>query len=119
LAILDYLEAKYPHPIMLPKDAKDLAIVRMVELVTVNELLPVTSLFLPQILGLPGLDAEKTKQAQEKIATALNFLENLLDHRPYFGSESLTLAETVAGTVIPWLPKIGISLNKYPNLNYS
>jgi len=33
LAILDYLEAKYPTPAMLPKDAKDLAIARMVQLV--------------------------------------------------------------------------------------
>ena len=40
LAILDYLETKYPEPAMLPKEPKDLAVVRMVELVTVNELGP-------------------------------------------------------------------------------
>lgn len=39
LAILDYLEAKYPTPAMLPTDAQDLATVRMVEMVTNNELL--------------------------------------------------------------------------------
>jgi glutathione S-transferase len=38
LAILDYLEVKYPTPVMLPKDAEDLAIVRMVEMVSVNQL---------------------------------------------------------------------------------
>jgi glutathione S-transferase len=37
LAILDYLEVKYPTPVMLLKDTKDLAIVRMVEMVSVNE----------------------------------------------------------------------------------
>ncbi len=34
LAILDYLEAKYPTPAMLPTEAKALATVRMVQMVT-------------------------------------------------------------------------------------
>ncbi len=42
LAILDYLEAKYPTPALLPTEAKALAVVRMVEMVTLNELLPAT-----------------------------------------------------------------------------
>jgi hypothetical protein len=65
---------------------------------------------LPQILGLPGGEPEKIEQAHQKIATVLKFFENLLGvdaeqlvarHRPYFGSQNLTLAEVVAGTVIP------------------
>ncbi|KAM3092152.1 glutathione S-transferase family protein [Phormidesmis sp. 146-12] len=40
LAILDYLEAKYPTPSLLPQDAQELAIVRMTQMVTVNELFP-------------------------------------------------------------------------------
>lgn len=82
LAILDYLEAKYPTPAMLPKDAKDLAIARTVQLVTVNELFPATTTFIPQFLGLPGGDPEKIEKAQQKIATVLKFFENLLDERP-------------------------------------
>jgi glutathione S-transferase len=117
LAILDYLEAKYPTPVMLPKDAKDLANVRMVQLVTVNELLPAMNPLMPQMLELPGADPEKIKQAGQKIATVLTFFENLLDDRPFFGSESLTLAEAVAGTVIPWLPRAGVSLSDYPKLS--
>ncbi|MEH2263321.1 glutathione S-transferase family protein [Nostoc sp.] len=117
LAILDYLEAKYPTPAMLPKDAKDLAIARMVQLLTVNELLPATTTFLPQFLGLPGGDPEKLKNAEQKIATVLKFFENLLDDRPYFASHNLTLAEVVAGTVVDVLPSIGISLSDYPKLN--
>ena len=117
LAILDYLEAKYPTPAMLPKDAKDLAIARMVQLVTVNELLPAATTFLPQILGLPGEDPEKIEQAKQKISTVVKLFENLLDERPYFGSQNLTLAEVVAGTVVIWLPEIGISLSDYPKLN--
>lgn len=117
LAILDYLEAKYPTPAMLPKDAKDLALVRMVQLVMVNELFPATFPLLPQILGLPGGEPEKIEQAHQKITTALKFFENLLDDRPYFGSQNLTLAEVVAGTVIPWLPQGGVSLSDYPKLS--
>ncbi|MFN6482071.1 MULTISPECIES: glutathione S-transferase family protein [unclassified Nostoc] len=117
LAILDYLEAKYPTPALLPKDAKDLAIARMVQLVTVNELLPATITFLPQYLGLPGGDPEKMQKAQQKIAKVLKYFENLLDDRPYFASENLTLAEVVAGTVVNALPNTGISLSEYPKLN--
>ncbi len=116
LAILDYLEAKYPVPAMLPTDARDLAIARMIQLVTVNELLPATTIFLPQILGLPAENPDKIEQAKQKISTALKLFESLLDHRPYFGSEQLTLAETVAGTVVCWLPGVGITLSDYPKI---
>jgi len=118
LAILDYLEAKYPTPAMLPKEAKDLAVVRMVQLVSVNELLPaMTPLSIEKIFGLPGGDPEKIELALQKIATVLKLFENLLDDRPYFGSENITLAEAVAGSIIPWLPQAGVSLGDYPKLS--
>lgn len=40
LAILDYLETKYPTPALLPKEAEALATVRMVQMVATHELLP-------------------------------------------------------------------------------
>lgn len=117
LAILDYLETKYPNPVMLPTDAKDLAIARMVQLVTVNELLPATLTLSGVILGLPGGNPEKIEQAKQKASTVLKFFENLLDERPYFGSQNLTLAEVVAGTIVPWLFRGGVSLSgDYPKL---
>ncbi|MCC5635614.1 glutathione S-transferase family protein [Nostoc sp. CHAB 5844] len=117
LAILDYLEAKYSTPTMLPPDAKDLAAVRMVQLLTVNELMPKMIPLTAQILGLPGGDAEKIQQAQQQVTTVLKFFENLLDDRPYFGSAYLTLAEVVAGTIVPWLTKAGISFSELPKLS--
>jgi glutathione S-transferase len=116
LAILDYLEVKYPTPVMLPKDGEDLAIVRMVEIVSVNELLPAITPLMPVILDLPGKNAEAIEQAKTKISTALNFFENQLDDRPYFGNENLTLAEIVAGSIVLWVPRGGISLDDYPTL---
>ncbi len=117
LAILDYLEAKYPTPSMLPSNPKDLAIVRMVELATANELLPATISLLPVVLDLPVSNPEKIEQAKHKISTVLKVFESLLDSRPFFGSQNLTFAEAVAGTVITWLPRAGVSLSEYPKLN--
>ncbi|BAY25842.1 glutathione S-transferase domain-containing protein [Calothrix sp. NIES-2100] len=117
IAILDYLEAKYPTPAMLPKEAKDLAIARMVQMVTVNELLSAIMPLTPQILGLPGGDPEKMEQAKQKASTVLKFFDNLLDDRPYFGSENITLAEPVAGTLVPWLAKADVSFSEFPKLS--
>lgn len=117
LAILDYIEAKYPTPAMLPKNTTDLAIVRMVQLVTANELFPAANLLILQKLGLSIEDPEKVEQAQQKVATVLRYFENLLGDRPYFGSQNLTLAEVVAGTIIPWLPSADVSLSDYPQLS--
>jgi glutathione S-transferase len=117
LAMLDYIEAKHPTPGMLPKDAKDLAIVRMVELITINELFPSVTPLFPVILGLPGADPEKVEQAKQKASVVLKFFESLLDDRPFFGSENITLAEPVAGTIVPWLAQAGVSLKDYPKLS--
>ena len=118
LAIMDYLEAKYPTPSMLPKDVKDLAIVRMVQMVSINELLPSIDPFVPRIFDLPGEDLEKVEKAQQKIATILTFFEKLLGDRSYFGSDNLTLADIVAGTIVPILSmRAGISLDEYPKIS--
>lgn len=117
LAILDYLEAKYPTPAMLPTNPRDLSIVRMVQLVTVNELMPAAIPLSSIILGLPGADREKIEHLIQKVSTVLNFFESLLDHRPFFGSESITLAEPVAGTIVPWLLGGSVSFGEYPKLS--
>ncbi|BAZ44936.1 glutathione S-transferase domain protein [Chondrocystis sp. NIES-4102] len=117
LAILDYLDNKYPTPKMLPDNPQDLAIVRMVQATTANELAPTMMSLAPVILDLPVKDAEKITRAEEKVSIVLKFFENLLDDRDFFGSNTITLAEPVAGTIIPWLTKTNISLSDYPKLN--
>lgn len=110
-AILDYLETKYPSPALLPKDAENLAKVRMVQTVTNNELLPG---FLGLLIHSPNiLDYE---YAEKRLTNVFAFFEKLLENNTYFAGEQLTLAEIVAGNLIPYFPKFDISLNKYPKL---
>ncbi len=114
LAILDYLEAKYPT--LLPTDAKTLATVRMVEMVTVNELQPAMNPLVRKMMGADVEDAEKMERSRKQIATVLSFLESKLNNSPYFAGEQLTIAEVVAGTLVCWLPNMGVSLEDYPKL---
>jgi glutathione S-transferase len=116
LAILDYLEARYPDVSLLPTDAVDLARVRMVQLVTLNELLPavVKLLMDDKPESEPSPDVE---YAQLRAVNTLSFLEDLLGDRLYFAGEQLTLAEIVAGTLVDKMPSLGVALTNYPRLN--
>lgn len=115
LAILDYLEAKYPSPSLMPKDAEAIATVRMVQMIALNELQPATILLMKPMVQL-DVEPAKLEAAQQRIVTVLQFYENLLGDNLYFAGEEFTLAEVVAGTLIPSLPLFGISLESYPQL---
>ena len=116
LAILDYLEAKYPAPALLPEDAKARAIVRMVQMVTVNELTPAMSPLVRQTFGGEA-DAQQLEKAQQQVATVLGFFEGWLGENSFFGNgDRITLADVVAGVSVPWLPELGVSLDEYPKL---
>jgi glutathione S-transferase len=112
LAIMDYLEAKYPTPSLLPKEPGALATVRMAQMVTNNELSPhVLPLF---------YETENSPQvvtAKQEINKVFNFLTELLGNSPFFGSEELTLGDIIAGNSISILMGLGISLNNYPSLD--
>jgi glutathione S-transferase len=109
LAILDYLEAKYPTLPLMPNEPEAIAVVRMIETITVVELQPATiPLTRPQV----GLEVEpwKLEMAQQRVTAVLRFFEELLNEQTYFVKE-FTLAEVVAGTLVPSLP-----LENYPHL---
>lgn len=116
LAILDYLNAKYPTPAMLPTEAQQLATVRMVQMVITNEFAPAISPLFMQLLGIEG-DESQLKEARQKLATGLSFLENLLGDCSYYGGGQLSLADIFAGTVISSLHYFNVSLDNYPLLN--
>ena len=111
LAILDYLEAKYPDPTFMPTNAEDIARVRMLELVTVNELPPASIVLMKKMLDV-AVEEQKVKQAKQSMTTALQYFEdNLAEDKLYFIGEQLTYADIVAGTAVSAIPNLGISLD--------
>ena len=113
LAILDYLEAKYPHPSFMPTNAQDIAKVRMIELVTVNELPPASIVLMKEMLDV-AVEAEKIDRAKKTMAIALQYFEdNLGEDELYFLPEQLSYADIVAGTAVAAIPNLGISLEPY------
>ncbi len=116
LAILDYLEAKYPTA-MLPTDAKDLATVRMVQMLTVNELAPAMTPLINRMMEFAAVDSQKLSEANHKIATVLKFFENLLGDKEYFGGEKLSLGDIVAGCAVTLLPILDFPLTDYPKIS--
>lgn len=111
IAILEYLETKYPTPPLLPKDTQALATVRMVQMVSTNELIPK---IIPLILE--SQDSPKFIQAKEHVEQVLDFFAENLKDNSYFGGENLSLADIIVGTDISLLPYLGVDF-KYPNLN--
>lgn len=110
LAILDYLEAKYPTPSLMPSESEAIATVRMIETITVVELQPATIPLTRPLVGLE-VDPQKLEAAQQRVTVILQFFEELLTEQTYFAGEEFTLAEVVAGTLVPSLP-----LEDYPHL---
>jgi len=110
-AMLDYLEAKYSTPSLLPQEPETLAKVRMVQFVALNELLPA-------IAGLLLNEAATAdfQYAKARATNTLRFLEGLLGNALFFAGDQITIAEIVAGTLIPVLPKLAIPLTPYPHL---
>lgn len=115
LAILDYLEAKYPARSLMPSKPEDIAKARMVEMVAVNELQPATIPLTRALVGLE-VDNQKLDAAKERVIAVLQFYENLLGKHSYFVEDEITLADIVAGTLVPSLPLLGFPLDAYPRL---
>ena len=116
LAILDYLEAQYPQPSLLPQHPPTLAKVKMVEMVTVNELVTSLPPLIRHSLGIVQGDEQVLEGARQKAQTVLSYFEQIMPENNYFGGESITLAEVVLGTITPLLPSFGIPLSSYPRL---
>ena len=116
LAILDYLEAKYPQPSFMPTNAKEIGKVRSIELITVNELPPASIVLMKEMLDI-AVEDKQIEKAQKTMATALQYFENNLDENSsYFIGEQLTMADIVAGTAVAAIPSLGINLEPYPKL---
>jgi glutathione S-transferase len=112
LAILDYLEGKYPTPSLLPQSIDELAKMRMIQMVTVNELMPkISKLLRPNNEPIP-------EDIVKHLDTTLQFLNNQLNDCIYFGGENLNLADIVVGATVPLFCRLGLELKPYPALNH-
>lgn len=116
LAILDYVEAIAPYPPLLPREPKALATVRMIEMLTVNQLLPRLTPLIGHEFGVRLLDAVALEEVHESLNEVLRVFEDRLQGQPYFGGQALSLADIVAGTAIPWLPRLGHLLTGFSRL---
>lgn len=115
-AILDYLEAQYPTPPLLPAEPAAIARVRMVQMVALNELVPATSPLVRQYMGFGESPAAELESARQRAGTCLGFFEGQLAGRAFFGGEQLSLADIVLGISAAWFEALGISLVDYPAL---
>lgn len=111
LAILDYLEAKYPAPSLLPTEPEALATVRMANLTCANELIPAIG---GSVLHEP--DSDEGKLARLRALQVLHYFEGLLADRPYLAGDAFSLAEIMAGSLVASLVDMGHSLQGYPQL---
>jgi glutathione S-transferase len=107
LAILDYLECKYPQNPLLSKDPAQLAKVKMAQMVANSEL---SALVIPLICETE--DSPQLKQAKRKITRILDFLGELLADDAYFGGETLSLGDIVAGNAVILVGKLGFELGQ-------
>ncbi|MEA5449613.1 glutathione S-transferase family protein [Leptolyngbya sp. CCNP1308] len=115
-AILDYLEAKYPTPSLLATTPEEIATMRMVEMVTVNELVPAINPLTKQMMGFGQESEEAIAQAKQKAEVVLKFYADKLGDGPFFCGDQLTLADVVAGTFAPWFEQLGLPMANYPTL---
>ena len=112
LAILDYLESKYPHPSLLPNEPSQLAKARMAQMVSNNEM---SSLVIP--LMTETEESVKLKQTKRKISRILNFFTALLAEDAYFGGENLSLGDIVAGNAIILISKLNFDVAQVETIN--
>ncbi|NEQ32096.1 MAG: glutathione S-transferase family protein [Leptolyngbya sp. SIO4C5] len=116
LAILDYLEAMYSSPPLMPCAPQAIARVRMVQMVTLNELLPAMTPLIRKMMGFGEPDAEAIAQSMQQAEVVLQFWEQILGEDEFLGADHLSLADIVAGTVAAWFPDLEVSLTNYPKL---
>jgi glutathione S-transferase len=109
IAILDYLELKYPQIAFSPKTPEAIAQMRMVQMATVNELVPTLSWLVMTDTALPTA-------TEQRITTTLTFLTEQLGSHLYFGGDRPNLADITVGTIVPLVHRLGYDLAEYPVL---
>jgi glutathione S-transferase len=125
LAILDYLEWAFPQVPLCPqggaamafakrldeKLSQRIAHMRMVQMVTTNELLP-------KLVAVVAAEGQPLPQdVVSPLEVCLNYLNQQLGEQNYFGGDRLNLADIVAGSTVPLFSRLGVSLRPYAALD--
>jgi glutathione S-transferase len=111
IAILDYLELQYPMPALMPQSPVGIAKMKMLQMVSMNELSPKLMEF---------LNAEQTPVSDATLAhidTVLSFFSKQLSKSPFFGEKCFSLADIVLGVTLSMLHRLGLSLEDYPAID--
>ena len=120
LAIIEYLEEKYPKPPLLPADPADKALARSMAMVIACEVHPIQNLRVLNYVKVAynQSDAQVNQWAQHWIDLGLGALEQMIVAQPKLGRFCFGAAPTLADIcLIPQLGnarRYGCDLAKYP-----
>ncbi len=115
LAIMEYLEAQYPDPALLPKSPPSIAKVKTIELININHLENSIYTLFRHKMGI-SVKAKTLAFARNKINLVLNFYEDNLCENSYFIEGQFTFADIVAGISVSCLDLLDCPLNNYPKI---
>ncbi len=122
LAIIEYLEDKYPRPPLLPADPADKALVRGMALIIACEVHPIQNL---RVLNYVKKEYNQTddqvnRWAQQWINLGLTALEQLIVAQPkrgkYCFGDTPTLADICLVPQLGNARRYGSDLSQYPNI---
>lgn len=121
LAIIEYLDERYPDAALLPGTAVDRAVVRAMALTVACEVHPLNNLRVQQYLGSElGLDADQKQAWMVKwITTGFEALEAMLEQhsgRYCFGDE-VSLADLCLIPQVYNAKRFKVALGAFPNIN--
>lgn len=122
LAILEYLEEKYPHPPLLPLDRKMKALIRSFALSIACDIHPLNNLrvlnYLVETLNIT--EAQKTEWMHHWMGQGFKALESQLTafkwQGPFCFGDSLTLADVVLAPQMFNAERFAVNLTPYPIL---
>jgi glutathione S-transferase len=96
----------------------------MISMVSLTELQPAALTLTTQLMGL-AIEPSSVDKARQRAIAILQFFEDtiagadskLFGNRPYFTGNTFTIADIVAGTLVPSASMFCILLEPYPRLN--
>jgi maleylacetoacetate isomerase len=123
LPILEYLDERYPHPLMLPGDSRDRARIRSVCQVIVSDILPLIEPRVLSYLKGPLGQNEQERRAWHRhwLEQGLKDLEDLMADNPasavFCHGDMPTIADICLMSLVHGVVRDGGSLSAYPTLN--